>query len=51
MESTPGYLGPIPNERTFNGEAAKFQNIGVLVYLLRISNRAISTVNCKLNSM
>ena len=30
----PGYLGPIPNERTFGAEAAKFQNIGVLVYLL-----------------
>jgi prepilin-type N-terminal cleavage/methylation domain-containing protein len=30
----PGYLGPIANESLFGTDAAKFQNVGVLVYLL-----------------
>jgi prepilin-type N-terminal cleavage/methylation domain-containing protein/prepilin-type processing-associated H-X9-DG protein len=30
----PGYLGPLSNETLFGSDAAKFQNVGVLVYLL-----------------
>jgi prepilin-type N-terminal cleavage/methylation domain-containing protein/prepilin-type processing-associated H-X9-DG protein len=30
----PGYLGPIPNERTLGSDADRFQEVGLLVYLL-----------------
>src|SRR5437764_622615 len=30
----PGYLGPIPNERLYGPDADRFQQIGLLPYLL-----------------